>query len=54
MEAKVEKIKTVTIILNSQEAEILADLVQNPQVPPNEEPYECSRLRERIFKACKG
>jgi len=43
----------ITLVLSSEEAHILASLVQNAQVPPEEEPGETSQLREDIFNACK-
>lgn len=44
---------TIKIELTIEEANILSQLVQNSQVPPEDEPVETSRLREALFNACK-
>ena len=49
---KVNEMK-ITLVLNEVEGSILAGLMQNSQVPPEEETTECSKLREAIFKLCK-
>jgi len=44
---------SVILRLSEEEAYILSQLVQNSQVPPEDEPDETSKLRQSIFDLCK-
>ena len=48
-----ENTRKITLVLNEEEAAILAGLVQNPRVPVEHEPPEVSKLRHDLFEACK-
>jgi len=53
MKAIKTKIEVLTIELTIEEAHILAELVQNSQMNPQEEPVEVRELRHSLFEVCR-
>ena len=53
MECKKETETKITIVLTEAEANILAGLLQNSQVPPEAEDEDIRLLRHSIFNAIK-